>query len=129
MNDLTLIPPFAPPLQGQLVMACFRRAGFLKDMIALFGGIRFHYMDLFDVGEMEFLPNACAETLETLGLHPADSRGEQPYLSVCDLRPIILQLGPPWALISHGTNFSKHSRSWHGPLFPSMGLVHQTPPS
>ena len=79
MDDLTLIPPFAPPLQGRLVMASFRRVGFLKDMIALFGGIRFHYMDLFDVGEMELLLNACAETTKRLRLYSADPQGEQPY--------------------------------------------------
>ena len=80
MNDLTFIPPFAPLLRGRLVVARFRRAGFLKDMIALFGGIRFRYMDLFDVGEMELLLNACAETTKRLRLYSTDPQGEQPYL-------------------------------------------------
>lgn len=46
-DDLTLTPPFVPPLRGRLVMERFRRVDLLKDMIDLFGGIRFHYMDLF----------------------------------------------------------------------------------
>lgn len=77
VNDLTLIPSFAPPLRGRLVMARFTRIGFLKDMINLLGGIRFRYMDIFDVGEARLLLNACAQTLETVRLHPNDPRGEQ----------------------------------------------------
>jgi len=40
VDDLTLIPPFAPPLRGYLIVTCFTRVGLLKDMIELFGGIR-----------------------------------------------------------------------------------------
>ena len=46
-------------------------------MIDLFGGIRFRYMSLFNVVEMRLLLDACAETLETLRLHPSDPRGKE----------------------------------------------------
>ena len=77
VDDPTLIPPFTPPLRGRLVMAHFARVNFLKDMIDLFRGVRFRYMDLLDVGKTQLLLNACAETLETLRLYPADPCGEQ----------------------------------------------------
>lgn len=77
VKDLTLVPLFVPPLRGRLVMSCFSGVGFLKDMVDLFGGVRFHYMDLFAVGEARLLLNAAAETLETARLYPADPYGEQ----------------------------------------------------
>ena len=76
-DDLTLTPAFAPPLGGKLRLASFKRVGLLKDMIDLFGGIRFFSMDLFDMDGMSLLLDACAETLETLVLYPSDPRGEQ----------------------------------------------------
>lgn len=79
-EDLTLIPPFVPPLRGRLMMVHFTRVGFLKDMIVLFGGIRFCYMNLFDVDGMRLLLDACAKTLKTVALYPTDPRGEQPSL-------------------------------------------------
>lgn len=53
-------------------MAWFMRVGTVKDMINLFGGIRFHHVDLYDVDEMQLLLGACVETLETLQLYPTD---------------------------------------------------------
>ena len=76
MDDLTLIPPFAPPLRGQLTMTSFTRMELLKDMIDLFGGLRFSYMDFCNVDGMRLLLDTCAKTLETFRLHPADPRGE-----------------------------------------------------
>jgi len=116
-NDLTLIPPFTPPLRGRLVMIHFTSPmGFSRDMIALFGGIRFRYMNLFDVSEPRLLLGACAETLETLRLDPTDPQGEQLRLKVMRFRPTVLQPGHLfWALISHGTSHSEHSRSRHSP--------------
>ena len=76
-DDLTLIPPFVPPLQGQLVMMHFTKVGLLKDMIDLFGGIRFRRMRFHDVDGMRLLLRAGAETLEALVLDPTDPRGEQ----------------------------------------------------
>ena len=75
-NNLTLTPPFAPPLRGRLMMTFIRGGVLLKDMIDLFGGIRFHQLDLFHVEGMSLLLDACAETLETLQFHPNDPHGE-----------------------------------------------------
>jgi len=47
----------------------------IKDMIALFGGLRFRCMDLFRVNCVRLLLDACTETLETLRLYPTDSYG------------------------------------------------------
>jgi len=77
VDDLTLIPSFAPLLCGRLTMTCFTRVGILEDMIDLYGGIRFRHMDLFSVHGMRLLLDACAETLETLRLYPIDPRGEE----------------------------------------------------
>jgi len=76
VDDPTLIPPFAPPLQGRLEMLFVERA-VLEDMINLFRGIRFHYMDLFHVDGMPLLLEACARTLETLRLDITDPHGVQ----------------------------------------------------
>jgi hypothetical protein len=75
-DDHTLIPPFVPPLRGRLTMMYFTRVGLLEDMIDLFRGIRFRYMDLFEVDGMRLLLDTCAETLETLRLYPGDPRGK-----------------------------------------------------
>ena len=75
VDDLTLIPPFVPPLGEWLVLACFTRVGLLEDMIYLFRRIRFRGMDLFDVDGMRLLLDACAEALGILRLYPIDPRG------------------------------------------------------
>ena len=75
-DDRTPTPPFAPPLRGSLTLARLKRVDILKDMIDLFGGIRFRYMDLCDVNGMRFLLEACAETLETLRLYPNEPPGK-----------------------------------------------------
>ena len=76
VSDPAPIPPFAPPLRGRLTMTWFRRVGLLEDMIHLFEGIRFRHMDLYKVDGFQLLLSACAETLETLRLYPAD-HGEE----------------------------------------------------
>ena len=75
-DDPTLIPPFAPPLRGHLLVQYWPKAGFFRDMVHLFGEIRFRSMDLLDVDETRFLLHACAKTLRVLQLHPHDSLGE-----------------------------------------------------
>ena len=75
-DDPTLIPPFAPPLRGSLMLTWFTRVGLLVDMIDLFGGIRFRRMDLYRVSRMPLLLAACAKTLETLRLYPTDQSEE-----------------------------------------------------
>jgi hypothetical protein len=76
-DDQTPKPPFVPPLRGRLTIMYLTRVGLLEDMIDQFGGIRFHYMDLFHVDGMRLLLDSCAETLETLRLYPADPRGKE----------------------------------------------------
>ena len=76
VEDPALIPLFIPPLQGRLKVVCSKGVGLWNDMIDLFGGLRFHYMDLFDVDGTRLLVNACAETLETLRVYTTDPRGE-----------------------------------------------------
>jgi hypothetical protein len=75
-DDLTLVPLFAPPLRGRLTVVCCVGVGLLKDMIDLFGGIRFRYMNLYRVHGMRLLLDACAETLESVVLSP-DPHGKQ----------------------------------------------------
>lgn len=76
-DDSTLVPLFIPPLGGRLTLTCFRREALLKEMIALFGGLRFRCMDLFRVKGVRLLLDACAETLQTLRLYPTDPYGEK----------------------------------------------------
>jgi len=76
VGDLTLIPPFAPPLRGRLKMKLSMEVELVEDMIRLFGGIQFHSMDLLCVGGTRLLLNACVETLETLRLHQTDPHGK-----------------------------------------------------
>jgi len=75
--DATLVPLSIPPLRGRLILTCFARENLVRDMIAIFGGLRFRYMDLFRVKCIRLLLYACAETLETLKLYPTDTYGEE----------------------------------------------------
>jgi len=77
-DDPTLVPPFTPPLRGRLEVIGWKMESLLKDMIQLFGGIRFRYMNI-GVGEARLLLGACAGTLETLRLDPGCSK--QSYLT------------------------------------------------
>ena len=79
-DDLTLVPSFVPPLRGRLAMHS-TSVDLLKDMIGLFRGIRSCYLDISNVDGTPLLLDACAETLETLRLHPSDSHGEGYSLS------------------------------------------------
>jgi len=72
VGDLTLIPSFTPPLRGSLMMTWFTDVDLLKDMIDLFGGIRFRHMDLYRVVGIQLLLDTCAEVLEILRLYPTD---------------------------------------------------------
>ena len=76
-GDSTLIPAFVPPLRGWLRLLHFNDADLLKDMIDLFGGIRFRYMNLYQVHGMRSLLHACATTLECVVFDLTDSPGEQ----------------------------------------------------
>ena len=77
VDTATPIPPFVPPLRGRLAVIGLKKATFLKEMIDLFGGIRFRYMDISDAEGTQLLLAACADTLETLRLNPNDPRGKE----------------------------------------------------
>ena len=75
-TDADLTPPSVPPLRGRLTLTYFTNVRLVKDMMALFGGLRFRSMDLFRVKSTWLLLEACAETLETLRLNPTDTYGK-----------------------------------------------------
>jgi hypothetical protein len=72
-----LIPPFTPPLRGRLKMRFIKDVALSKEMIDLFGGIRFRHADLYLVDGMSLLLDACSETLETLRFDLTDPYGKQ----------------------------------------------------
>jgi len=80
VDDLTLVPPFTPPLQGWLLLANFMRVGLLKDMIDLLGGIQFRWVDFFGVDDMRLLLDGRMKMLETLRLYPTDPHGKEVFL-------------------------------------------------
>jgi hypothetical protein len=111
-DDLTLVPPFIPPLQGRLTMTCFTRVGILEDMIELFGGIEFRCMDLFYTHSMRLLFGATAKTLETLRLYANDPLCEAVSLDGWTLMPMISQPTHPSRISIYRTmNHFGHSRS------------------
>jgi hypothetical protein len=76
-DDLTLVPPFVPPLRGRLVVTNSGENGLVETMINLFGGVRFRHMGLFGMHGIQRLLYACANTLETLQLNADDICGEK----------------------------------------------------
>jgi hypothetical protein len=60
-----------------LTLTCFTREKLIREMILLFGGLRFRRMDLFGVNCVPLLLDACAKTLETLRFYPTDGWGEE----------------------------------------------------
>lgn len=61
-------------LQGRLKLHSLIAEGLLGEIITVSGGIRFIYMELGGVSETQLLLDACAETLQTLRLHPNGKR-------------------------------------------------------
>ena len=57
-------------------LVCCKKEILVKDMITLFGGLRFRHMDLYGVTFVRLLLDACTETLETLRFYPTESCGE-----------------------------------------------------
>ena len=111
-GDPALVPAFVPPLQGWLQLIRFRKVGFLKDMIHLFGGIRFRYLRFYDVDGMRLVLDACAKTLENLVLEPTDPRSEQLFLKSIRALANNSQLRPPpTTLIYHDISRFGPSRS------------------
>ena len=76
-EDLTLLPPFIPPLQGRLTLRCWIGGSLFQDMVRLFGGMKFRAVDLSYANEARFLLRSCAKTLQVLKLHQINSFGEQ----------------------------------------------------
>ena len=73
--DLALVPPSIPPLSGWLAFRSIQRGGFIDEMIALYGGLRFHHVYL-DWTSWQVVLGACAETLETIQLDEGGLIGE-----------------------------------------------------
>jgi hypothetical protein len=70
--DSEVAVPFSmPSLRGQLKLTHFPSDMIFRDMITLFGGLRFRYMDLFSVEGSRLLLEACADTLQTVRIYPA----------------------------------------------------------
>jgi len=65
------VPFSVPSLRGQLKLTHFSNETIFRDMITLFGGLRFRYMDLFSVEGSRLLLDACADTLQTVRIYPA----------------------------------------------------------
>lgn len=64
--------PITGGLRGHLTLHIFSDEGLLKDMVVVFGGLRFTSMDLQYVQGIPFLLKACAATLETFCVHSVD---------------------------------------------------------
>ena len=77
MAGADLVPLSVPPLCGRLTLKCFTDEDLVKDMITSFGGLRFRYMDIFQVKCVRLLLGACADTLEWLRPYPTDPYGEE----------------------------------------------------
>ena len=70
------VPHSAPLMRGRLTLTWFSGEDFLRDLSKSSGGLRFRYMDLLGVDGSRFLLGICAETLETLRIHPMRSVGK-----------------------------------------------------
>ncbi|KAF9780964.1 hypothetical protein BJ322DRAFT_289281 [Thelephora terrestris] len=86
--DTTPNPLSSPPLRGRLTLTLFTREQIVKDMITLFGRLRFHHMDLFGVKCLPLLLEQCAETLETLRLYPTDPHAEDMNFDLSQIKTL-----------------------------------------
>ena len=74
ISDTKLVPFSVPRLRGRLVLRGSNSVETWTGLIASGGGLRFRYMDLWRVGRCApVLFEACADTLETLRFHAADT--------------------------------------------------------
>ena len=78
-GDSTPVPPSVPSLRGRLTASGFHGKDLAKTMIDLFGGLRFHHMNLFNVDGTQLLLYGCGNALETLKLQASDLCGEELY--------------------------------------------------
>ena len=75
--DTELVPLSVPPLHGCLTLAYLQGEKLVKGMIAIFGGLRFRYVDLFQVDCVRLTLGASTETLEILRLYPIDQSSKE----------------------------------------------------
>jgi hypothetical protein len=72
--DTELVSFSTPTLRGRLVVYDFDSVETWTNLITAGDGLRFHYMDLWEVGGCApVLFKACAETLDTLRFYAADA--------------------------------------------------------
>ena len=74
------VPFSVPSLRGQLKLTHFTSETVFRDMITLFGGLRFRYMDLFSVEGSRLLLEACADTLHAVRVYPSVPNSEETIL-------------------------------------------------
>ena len=85
--DSEVAVPFSVhSLRGQLRLTHFPSETITRDMITLFGGLRFQYMDLFSVEGSRLLLGACADTLQSVRVYPAVPNCTKPILASTNLR-------------------------------------------
>ena len=76
------VPFSVPSLRGQLKLTHFPSETISRDMITLFGGLRFRYLDLFSVEGSRLLLGACADTLQTVRVYPAIPNSAEPTFTL-----------------------------------------------
>ena len=109
--DATLVLLSVPLLRGWLTLTCFTREKLVREMIVLFWGLCFCYMDLFRVGCIQLLLNACSKTLQTLRLYPSDEYGKE-FFERTGGQALTIS-------ICHGTIPSRHLRPLWNQSFPT----------
>jgi len=81
-HDSEVAVPFSvPSLRGQLKLTHFPSETISRDMITLFGGLRFRYLDLFSVEGSRVLLGACADTVQTVRVYPTIPNSTEPMLN------------------------------------------------
>lgn len=65
--------PIGGGLRGRLILKGFSDEGLLRDIIVAFGGMRFTSINLQDARWARLILNSCADTLETVRIHPGDT--------------------------------------------------------
>ena len=104
----TMLGPAEGRLQGRLTLKHFGDEGLLKDMIVIYGGMRFTSMDLHDAQGAQLVLETCADTLETLVIQPG-ATPQQCKLIHKEILPM------PELML-----FCQH--------FPNSTIYHATPP-
>jgi len=93
-------------------MTRFTRVELLKDMIDLFGGLRFRHMNLCKVDGMRLLPGTCEKRWKHCGCTQPILVVRNSLWKACKFQLTRLQLGPPFKTLTYpGTNRFGLSRS------------------